>query len=135
MSKRVTVDDMKAETNGKTSFIAIDDIGDLLRGQAARMGSLHHNKQCTPRRCYMFEEGLRGCRACNMDDLGRRYLLTLIAIYKMILFLMVLCRRLDNTSPDTFMSPVDVNLEENCLMNTSRDLLTSLLDMAYVGLI
>src|ERR1700760_131375 len=40
MSKRVTVGDMKAETNGKTSFIAIDDIGDLLRGQAARMGSL-----------------------------------------------------------------------------------------------
>ena len=31
---------MKAETNGKTSFIAIDDIGNLLRGQAARMGSL-----------------------------------------------------------------------------------------------
>ena len=42
MSKRATVGDMKAETNGKTSFIAIDDIGDLLRGQAARMGSLHY---------------------------------------------------------------------------------------------
>ena len=41
MSKRATMGDMKAETNGKTSFIAIDDIGDLLRGQAARMGSLH----------------------------------------------------------------------------------------------
>ena len=42
MSKRVTVGNMKAETNGKTSFIVIDDIGDLLRGQAARMGSLHY---------------------------------------------------------------------------------------------
>src|ERR1700761_4815357 len=41
MSKTVTVGNMKAETNGKTSFIAIDDIGDLLHGQVARMGLLH----------------------------------------------------------------------------------------------
>ena len=34
--------DMKAETNGGSSFIAIVDIDDLLRGQAARMGSLQY---------------------------------------------------------------------------------------------
>jgi len=34
------VSDMSAKKNGGTSFIAIDDIGDLLRGQATRMGSL-----------------------------------------------------------------------------------------------
>ena len=37
--------DIKAETNGGSSFIAIVDIDDLLRGQAARMGSLHYGVQ------------------------------------------------------------------------------------------
>ena len=41
MKKRVTVGDVKAETNGESLFIAIVDIGTLLRGQRAQMGSLH----------------------------------------------------------------------------------------------
>ena len=40
MSKRATVGDMKAETNRGRSYIAIDDLGDLLRDHRAQMGSL-----------------------------------------------------------------------------------------------
>ena len=37
--------DMKAETNRGRSYIAIDDLGDLLRDHRAQMGSLQQGRR------------------------------------------------------------------------------------------